>query len=51
VKCGELVDAAALLGDPRGGPGRVLEELRRAGARNPLSVFDELARLRDGGGP
>ena len=47
VHCGELVDAAALLGDPRGGPGRVLEELRRVGARNPLFVFDELDRLSD----
>ena len=47
VNCGELVDAAALLGDPRGGPGRVLKELRRVGARNPLVVVDDLDRLSD----
>lgn len=47
VNCAELVHAAALLGDPRGGPGRVLRELRRVGTRNPLFVFDELDRLSD----
>ncbi|MCY4508589.1 MAG: endopeptidase La, partial [Acidobacteria bacterium] len=47
VNCGELVDAAALLGDARRGPGRVLKELRRVGARNPLFVLDELDRLSD----
>ena len=49
VNSGELVNAAALLGDPRRGPGRVLKELRRVGARNPLFVFDELDRLSDQG--
>ena len=49
MNCKELVDAAALLGDPRRGPGRVLKELRRAGARNPLFVVDELDRLSDRG--
>ena len=49
VNCKELVDAAALLGDPRRGPGRVLEELRRAGVRNPLLVVDEIDRLSERG--
>ena len=49
VSCGELVDAAALLGDPRGGPGRVITELRRVGAGNPVFVLDELDRLSDRG--
>ena len=47
VNCKELVDAAALLGDPRGGPGRILKELRRVGARNPVFVVDELDHLSD----
>lgn len=47
VNCGELVDAAALLGNARRGPGRVLGELRRVGTRNPLFVLDELDRLSD----
>ena len=49
VNCKELVDAAALLGDPRRGPGRVLTELRRVGARNPVVVVDELDRLSERG--
>ncbi len=49
VNCKELVDAAALLGDPRGGPGRVVTELRRVGAGNPVFVLDELDRLSDRG--
>ncbi len=49
VNCKELVDAAALLGDPRRGPGRVLKELRRTGVRNPVFLVDELDRLSDGG--
>ena len=31
-------------------PGRVVRELRRVGARNPVIVFDALDRLGDGGG-
>ena len=49
VNCGELVDAAALLGDSRGRPGRVITELRRVGAKNPVFVLDELDRLSDRG--
>ena len=49
VNCKELVDAAGLLGDPRRGPGRVLTELRRVGARNPVVVVDELDRLSERG--
>ena len=47
VDCGDLVDAEGLVGDPRGGPGRILKELQRVGARNPLILFDELDELRD----
>ena len=50
VNCGELVDAAALVGGLDAGPGRVLQELRRVGVRNPLFVFDDLHRLSDRGG-
>ena len=49
MNCGELVDAPALLGDPRGGPGRVVTELRRVGAGNPVFVLDKLDRLSDRG--
>ena len=49
VNCKELVDAEALLGDPRRGPGRILTELRRVGARNPVVVVDELDRLSERG--
>ena len=50
VECGELLDAAAFLGEPGHGPGRVVRELRRVGARNPVIVLDELDRLSDKGG-
>ena len=33
------------MGDPRGRPGRIVEELLRVGVRNPVFVFDELDRL------
>ena len=50
IECGELADAAALVGGPDRGPGRVVRELRRVGARNPVIVVDELDRLGDRGG-
>ena len=50
IDCGGLPDAAALLGERGRGPGLVVQELRRVGARNPVIVFDELDRLGDRGG-
>ena len=43
-------DAAALLGSPRNRPGRLVEELRRVGVKDPVVVFDEIDRLGDGRG-
>ena len=46
VACGGL-SAAALGGSRAGRPGRIVEELRRVGVRNPLFVLDEVDRLDD----
>ena len=48
VACGGL-SAAALRGSTAGRPGRIVEELRRVGVRNPLFVLDEVDRLDDAG--
>ena len=48
VACGGL-SAAALCGSRAGRPGRIVEELRRVGVRNPLFVLDEVDRVDDAG--
>ena len=40
----------AVHGAPSGSPGRVVEELRRVGVRNPMFVLDEADRLDEGSG-
>ena len=50
VACGGLANAAALHGARSGPPGRIVEELRRVGVRNPLVVLDEIDRLDEAGG-
>ena len=45
VACGELNGAAAVHGIPSGPPGRIVDELRRVGVRNPMFVLDEVDRL------
>ena len=50
VACGGLNSAAALHGARSDRPGRVVEELRRVGVRNPAFVLDELDRLDEAGG-
>ena len=48
VACGGL-SAAALCGSRAGRPGRIVEELRRVGVRNPVFVLDEVDRVDDAG--
>ncbi len=50
VACGELNGAAAVHGIPSGPPGRLIEELRRVGVRNPMFVLDEVDCLDEGSG-
>ncbi len=45
-----LADAAAVHGARSGPPGRLVEELRRTGVRNPVFVLDEVDRLDEAGG-
>ena len=48
VACGGL-SAAALCGSRAGRPGRIVEELRRVGVRNPVFILDEVDRVDDAG--
>ena len=50
VACGGLTGAAALCGARSGPPGRIVEELRRGGVRNPVFLLDEVDRLDEGSG-
>ena len=49
VPCGGVTGAAALHGARSGPPGRIVEELRRVGVRNPVFVLDEVDRLDEAG--
>ena len=49
VDCGGLRSAAALHGTRGERPGRIVEELRRVGVRNPVFVLDEVDRLDESG--
>lgn len=50
MDCGALGSAAAVHGSRGERPGRVVEELRRVGVRNPVFVLDEVDRLDESGG-
>ena len=50
VDCGALGSASAVRGSRAERPGRIVEELRRVGVRNPLFVLDEIDRLDEAGG-
>ena len=50
VDCGALGSAAAVHGSRGKRPGRIVEELRRVGVRNPVLVLDEVDRLDESGG-
>ena len=50
VDCGALGSAAAVHGSRGDRPGRIVEELRRVGVRNPVFVLDEVDRLDESGG-
>ena len=50
VDCGGLRSASALHGARGERPGRIVEELRRVGVRNPVFVLDEVDRLDEAGG-
>ena len=49
VNCGGLGSASALHGTRGERPGRIVEELRRVGVRNPVFVLDEVDRLDEAG--
>ena len=50
VPCGALDSAADLHGARSGPPGRIVEQLRRVGVRNPVFLLDEIDRLEKGAG-
>ncbi len=50
MDCGGLGSAAAVYGSRGERPGRIVEELRRVGVRNPVFVLDEVDRLDESGG-
>ena len=50
VDCQEISNAEALLGVPEDRSGRIVKELRGAGAGPPVFIFDEIDCLPDGGG-
>ena len=50
VDCQEISNAEALLGVPEDRSGRIVKELRGAGAGAPVFIFDEIDCLPDGGG-
>ena len=50
MDCGALGSAATVHGSRGERPGRIVEELRRVGVRNPVFVLDEVDRLDESGG-